>query len=144
MGTAKIEFKWAIILAIITFIVFFLSKILGWQTPETIGTHETVAFGGFLITYIVAIWLGLKEKRENDLAGLMTYGQAFWTGAIISLLGAVFMTTFIYCFICWINPDLVKVIGETENGFLKNFSMMSFVIGMVFTLILGFFAKKEA
>ena len=156
MGTVKIEIKWGIILAVITFVVFTLSSLLGWQTVETMNLHLSVAFAAFLIGNLTCLWLGLREKRNKDLGGLMSYGQGFKAGAIITVVATVLGALFLYCFTVFVNTEFLNAntdfliaegkmeVGQvlTASAFLTEFSTHSLVLGLVFSLIIAFFAKK--
>ena len=157
MDNVKIEVKWGIILAIITFLVFTLSKLLGWQTAETFNMHLSAAFAAFLLGNIGSLWFGLKEKREKALGGLMTYVQGLKSGAIITVIATLFGMLFLYFFTSFVNTDFLNAMTEfniaggameagqrmTTSAFLTEFSTHSLGLGLVFTVVIAFFVKKE-
>lgn len=158
MSNVKIEAKWGIILGLVTFVVFFLSKILGWQTAATFDKHLSIAFGAFLIGNLGCLFLGLKEKREKDLGGVMTYIQGIKSGAIITVIAAIMGSLLLFVFANFLNPNFLPAMtefsiskGEMEAGqvmtitaFLSQFFTHSLIIGIVFSAIVAFFTKKTA
>jgi len=157
MKLFKTEIKWGIILAAVTFIVFLVSNILGWQTVETLSKHLSIAFGAFLIGNLGCLWLGLREKKRLTSNQTMSYLQGVKSGVIITIVAAIFGAAFLYFFTCCINAEFLQVTtefnvaegtfkdGEVMNAatFLTEFVTHSLVIGTVFTLILSFFSKSK-
>lgn len=157
MENLKIELKWGAILAAFTFLVFFLSKTLGWQTPETLSKHLTIAFAAFLIGNISCLWLGLKEKKK--LSGdQLTFGQGMKSAAIITVFASVIGSLLLFIFASFVNPDFINALtqfsiaegvlaeGEsmTISKFLMEFFTHSIILGLVFSLIISFFSKKRS
>ena len=156
MKDLRIEIKWGVILAAITFIVFSLSYVLGWQTNETLGMHLSAAFGAFLLGNLACLFMGLKEKREKALNGQMSLMDGFKAGAIITVTATVFGVLFLFFFTCCVNTGFLETTTEfqvanglleeggvvTQGGFLQEFGMHSLLIGLVFSLIMAFILKK--
>ena len=153
----KTEFKWGLIFAAGTFIVFFLSNMLGWQTTETISKHLSIAFGGFLLLNLVCLWMGLREKKSLASDNHFSFGQSMKTGVIITVVAALFGAFFLCFFMCYLNTDFLDVttahqISEgiikedetvTYGKFITEFITHSLIIGTVFTLILTLFIRSK-
>ena len=148
-------------------IALIIISLLFYMMNET--TSEIQNYLGYLVL-AVGVYLGVKNYRDNELNGLMSYGKALGSGTLISFFASIIMAFYLYIFIFFIDPSLVDVILEqAENDmidagqsdeqialamkytrmFVTPFwmSIMSVVvytvIGFVFSLIIAIFLKKE-
>ena len=157
MKTFKTEIKWGVILATLTFLVFLISYLLGWQEVETLSKHLSIAFGAFLIGNLTCLWLGLKEKKGLMAEKGFAYVDALKSGVLITIIAALLGAIFLCCFICCINTNFLQVTTDYNieqktlmegeaiscSTFLTEFITHSLVIGGVFTLVLSFFARVK-
>src|SRR5688572_29379103 len=65
--------------------------------------HPVVTFLAIGIP-IVFFYLGLKRKRDSDYDGVITFGQCFKAGMIMTLITAVFTLPLQAAFHYFINP----------------------------------------
>jgi hypothetical protein len=66
----------------------------------------------WMVFLAVGIVFGLKDRKNNDLNGVMTYGQGLGTGVIISIVAGVVDAIFTYVYITIINPDFQDVMHQ--------------------------------
>lgn len=158
MGTARIEAKWAIILSVITFVLFILYKLFGLQSPENIQTGQFVDMVVSLLLMVFTIWSCIKEKRDAIYNGIMTWSEGFWIGARMTLLAIVIMAFFIVIFCYFINPDyminwghMMEEAGAVAddhiynlNEYLLMHARMGSITALILTAIISFFTKKTA
>lgn len=110
----SVALKWGIIggivLAIYSVIAFMANlREMGW-----IGTLISLAL---MVTFIV---LAVKEHRDKELGGMITFGRAFGTSMLtilyMALIGAVF--TFIY--VQFIDPGIVdEILRNARDGMVE-------------------------
>lgn len=158
MGKFKTEIKWGIIFVLTTLIWNFLEKSLGFH-GENIAQHAVVS-NVFMIPAFFIYVLGIREKREKDLGGTMTFKQGFIAGMIITLVVTVFTPLTQYLVSTVITPDYFQnkidysveietyTQEEAENVFnLQSYMVQSTLlapaIGAVTSLLVALFMKKS-
>ncbi|PQJ16053.1 DUF4199 domain-containing protein [Aureicoccus marinus] len=158
MGKFKTEIKWGIIFVLTTLIWNFLEKSLGFH-GENIAQHAVVS-NFFMIPAFFIYVLGIREKREKDLGGTMTFKQGFIAGMIITLVVTVFTPLTQYLVSTVITPDYFQnkidysveietyTQEEAENVFnLQSYMVQSTLlapaIGAVTSLLIALFMKKS-
>lgn len=125
------------------------------------------------ISYILIIGIiiyGTKKYRDDNLKGIISYGQALGLSTIIIVFGALISTIYTYFFISVIDPDYInKVLAAAEEQLLKKgmtddqiemaiamqkkmmkpvlMAIMGFfvtvIVGVILSLITSAFLKKE-
>lgn len=158
MGKYKTEIKWGIIFVLATLIWNFLEKSLGFH-GENIEQHPVVT-NFFFIPAILIYVLGIREKREKDLGGTMTFKEGFIAGMIITLVVTVFTPLTQYLASTVISPDYFQnaidfsvesgesTLEEAQAFFnLQSYMIMSIifapVVGTLTSLVVAFFMKKS-
>lgn len=158
MGKFKTEIKWGIIFVLTTLIWNFLEKSLGFH-GENIAQHAVVS-NFFMIPAFFIYVLGIREKREKDLGGTMTFKQGFIAGMIITLVVTVFTPLTQYLVSTVITPDYFQnkidysveietyTQEEAENVFnLQSYMVQSTLlapaIGAVTSLLVALFMKNS-
>ena len=158
MSKYKTEIKWGIIFVLATLIWNFLEKSLGFH-GENIEQHPVVT-NFFFIPAILIYVLGIREKREKDLGGNMTFKQGFIAGMIITLVVTVFTPLTQYLASTVISPDYFQnaidysvdsgesTLEEAQAFFnLQSYMIMSIifapVVGTLTSLVVAFFMKKS-
>jgi len=120
---------------------------------------------------IAAIVLAVKRHRDEELGGYITFGRSFYVGFLVTLVIGVVSVVWGYLFFAFIEPDLIETIldasreqmiekqGMSEEQAEQGLQMMgwmftpfmmslmggifSIVAGIVFSLIIGAFMKRE-
>ncbi len=152
-----LEIKWG---------VFFILMQLAWMTMERLaGLHDTHIDKHAVVTNLVAIpailmyVLALREKRNKQLGGAMTYRQGFTAGLIMTIVVTLLSPLSQYITSTIITPDYFEnaiqyavssgasTQEEAEANFnLKNYLMITVlftpVMGIVTTAIVALFLKK--
>lgn len=124
-----------------------------------------------MVATFFTIYLGIKEIRETQLDGFLTFGQGFKSGMAIALIAGIVSAIFTYIYIEFIDPGLIdKVMATTEAqweeqnmpeeqmdmarkwmGYMMNPLIMSLIAtvsvifwGMIKSLIAAALLKKDA
>jgi hypothetical protein len=158
MKSYKTEIKWAIIFAVMTLLWMMMEKLGGYH-DKNIAQHAFIT--NFIMIPAITIYvLALKEKKNKDLNGQMTYKQGLMSGfilsVIITLLGPI--TQSITSLI--ITPDYFKnaIAITVEKGEMSQeaaeqyFTLKTYIIeglmfapimGIITSLIVAFFVKSK-
>ncbi len=160
MDSKKITLKYGLILGGAVSIYSAILNQIG------MGTDQTVASIAYLFIPIV-LFFAMKEKRA--LLGHLSFGQGFGMGALVSLLGSIIISVFIYVYFTFLNPDIIQVIIETTEtnlysrgmdddqveqilemqkpfftpGWMSFFSLLIYtIVGVIFSLIVALVVKQ--
>ncbi|MFT4031370.1 MAG: DUF4199 domain-containing protein [Siphonobacter sp.] len=97
----RIELRYGFILAIVNFLWLFMEYALGIQTTtkELYVTIDYLALVPIVTIYVLA----LRAKRQQQ-AGLLTWGQGFRVGIMLTLIAAAFNPLFNYIYYTLIHP----------------------------------------
>jgi hypothetical protein len=144
-------------------VVFFVLQTLGMARSAI---EQLLSY---LIT-ILFIFLGTKKFRDEFSGGIISYGKAVWSGVLISFFSAFLLGFFMYIFLQYIDPSTIdKILEQSEQQMLESgnsdeqievameyvrkfstpsvISIMSVLLntflGLVFSLVIGAFVKKE-
>ncbi len=149
---------------VVLFLVFILSSILG---NDASGIMQ---FTGYAVLAI-GIYIGTKKYRDGELKGIMTYGNAFYSGFLISFFAGVLIAFAIYLYITFVDDSLIeKIMEQTEQNLMDSgrsdeeieqtmeasqyfmnptsmalFSVLGYTIfGSLISLLTAAFLKKES
>ncbi len=150
----KAESKWAFIATIALFVWLFIEKMLGLLTVEKFGTWTLVDMTFSILMFIVVYYLMLKEKRDTEMNGVMSWTEGFWAAARMSLILIPLLSFAIYIFLKFVSPDFPAIFNTaTEmaangkdgiNNYLMANVMSGFFFGGLFSLVFPFFTKRSA
>ncbi len=159
----KGNLNWGLILG---FVLIIYTAILYFM--DQMG-NQSLGWISFAIM-IVVTFFGIKAYRDTFLGGFMTYGQALGSGVLINFYASIVGGIFTILLYGVIDPDLTQKLivasqdklleqgmaeAQVEQAmsitkiFLKPVSMgiigvfISTIFGLLISLILGIFLKKE-
>jgi len=158
MNKFKTEIKWGVIFVLATLLWNLLERLLCFHSDK-IDQHQTVTTF-FMIPAIVIYVLALRDKRNNDLGGKMTYKQGLITGLIVTLVVTILTPLSQYMAVEVISPDYFSNIIEhsvaTGEQTLEEaqafFNLQSYMVqsiifapiaGILTTLIVALFMRKS-
>ncbi len=159
MKTIKIELKWAVLFAIMGLLWMLMEKLVGLH-DEHIDKH--MFYSNFVAIPAILIYVfALLDKRKNFYNGVMSYGQAFTSGLIMSLIIALLTPLTQYITSTVITPDYFANITEyavaegmmTQTDAEAYFNLQNYIIqatvfapvmGIITTALVGLFIKKNA
>ena len=134
-------------------------RLMGWHGGN-IARHATLT-NLFAIPAIIIYVLALLDKRNNDLGGIMTWGQGFTSGLIITLVVVILSPLAQYLTHTVITPEYFSNVIEyavnedqmTREEAESYFSLSSYmfqsaiggvIMGIVTSAIVAFFVKKKS
>jgi uncharacterized membrane protein YhfC len=118
---------------------------------------------------ILFLWLAMKERKQDDFGGTISYGQCVGTGALVGLFAGIVTAIFMFVYFTAINPGAIDFILQKQQEVMQSRQMSSqdisnamskarqwfvpvavffAVVGDVFfatlfSLVLGIFAKTK-
>lgn len=158
MFSLKTEIKWAFIF-ILALLTWTLIEMLSGLHSSRIHLHPYVT-NLFAIVAIVIYVKALKDKRDHDFNGQLTYKEGLISGSIITVIVTLFSPLSQVIIHQIISPNYFKnminysvsnnlmTALEAETYFeLKNYIVISvigaLVMGLVTTLIVAVFVKQK-
>jgi uncharacterized membrane protein (DUF106 family) len=107
--------KWGLITGAVYVIFALINNILGVQEGggfSMVGLlTNTLILGATFFT----IYSGIKEIRDTQLDGFLTFGQGFKSGMGIALIACIVSAVFTYIYVSFIDPELInRVTAMTE------------------------------
>ncbi|WP_350289640.1 DUF4199 domain-containing protein [uncultured Croceitalea sp.] len=152
------EIKWGVIFTIAALLWMVFEKGLGWHDENI--DKQAIYTNFFAIIAIVIFIIALREKRNKDLGGKMTWFQGVASGIIISVIVAILSPLSQYLTHEFISPDYFKnaIAYAVENKGMSQenaetfFSFKSYLIqsafgalgmGTVTSAIIALFLKKK-
>ncbi|MBP6334484.1 MAG: DUF4199 domain-containing protein [Bacteroidia bacterium] len=145
---------------VVFLIFYFMGTDIQSRVPQWVG----------YVLLVIFIILGIKSYRDQDLGGHISYGKSLGTGILIATFGGIITGAFSILFFTVIAPDMLETIiaasqekmleqGMDENSmemaleytrkfmtptWMFIFSILgSAVMGLLFSLIISVFMKKE-
>lgn len=91
--------------ALTALIGYVLSGLIG--SASGFGLWETLGY----LTILFAcsfVFFGIRRYRDHDLGGVITYGNAFRLGLLITLCAALAFALVDLIYVVWINPDFYQ------------------------------------
>ena len=156
----KTEIKWALIFVGMSLLWMVLEKLVGLH-----GTHidkHMYLTNLFAIPAIVVYVLALKDKKNKDYKGEMTYKQGLVSGLIITAIVALFAPLTQWITSTWITPEYFPnvIAYSVESGYytsleeaeayfnLENYMFQSvvgaIVMGVLTSAIVAFFVRTKS
>lgn len=158
MKKIQIEIKWGILFVLMGLVWMVLERVAGLH--DVYIEQHPVYTNLFAIPAIALYVFALLEKRKKDYGGIMNYKQGVISGLWITLVVTIFSPLSMYLTATIITPDfftnaieasvrLGEMSREEAEAYfsLKNYTIQSVmfapVMGIVTSLIVAFFTKKE-
>jgi membrane protease YdiL (CAAX protease family) len=140
----KTEIKWGIIFTIAGLLWMLMERLVGLH-DNYIAYHAT--YTNFFALIAIAIYvLALREKREKDLNGSMTWKQGFISGLIIAVVVAILTPISQWVTHAIISPDYFENVSNfavTQGEMSAEqaevyFQLSSYIVqSMIFALVIG-------
>jgi len=133
MGKFEIEFKWAVFFIILLFVWFYMEKFLGLHDQHV----KWEGLFSFLIILPQALLyhFALKDKKYNYYQGNISWKQAFFSGAILSLVIAGLSPVVSYTATAFVSPDLMENLRQQSGASVDVYSANRFATNMLFSLL---------
>ena len=158
MKNYKIEIKWALIFTAMGLLWMVMEKSLGWH-DEHIDKHASYTML-FMIPAVLVYYFAIRDKRQVDFGGSMTWKQGFIAGAIISLFVAILAIPSQWITNTMITPDyfdnVVNYMVEHDmatreeaeaqfnpQSYMVQAPIFSFVVGVVTAAVVSLLLKRQ-
>ena len=158
MNKYTCEIKWAVIFCFVMLIWMLMEKLLGWHSNHI--DKQQYLTNLFAIPAIAVYVFALREKRNKDFNGKMTWLQGFLSGFLITVIVTILSPLTQYITSVIITPEFFpnaieyatksgKMTIEKASEFftLKNYIIQgligSFVMGAATSAIVAVFVKRK-
>lgn len=157
MKKYRTEIKWGIIFTAIMLLWMVFERMMGWH-GERIDQHALMS--SLFAIFAIAIYVfALRDKRNNDFGGIMTWKKGFQSGLILTLVVVLMSPLAQWIIHTFISPDFFQNIVEyaVESGMMNrqdaeaNFNLRSYIVqaavgalglGVVTSAVVAVFTKK--
>jgi Protein of unknown function (DUF4199) len=116
MNPTKSAWPLAIKFGLITAIASFVYSIILYITHQY--TNTWLPYVG-LIIMLIGLTMGIRERRDKELNGYISYGGAFGTGMMISLVIALISIVTTFLMFSVIAPDEIGEIAKKQQQALE-------------------------
>lgn len=113
--------KWAIISALVGVVFQLIQQVTGVmnQGGMVIALYSVVSIGIGVAIYVMA----LREHREQELGGFMSFKRAFFLAFMIGIVSATVVLIFNYLYMNFINPNAMEAQLEMTKSMMEKFGM---------------------
>lgn len=110
----KTEVRFGVLFGLLVVVYVLIEHVLGFNTTRhDIGQYSRLM--GVIVPF-VGIFFGIRQKREKDLGGYMTWGQGVKTGFQIALIQTTITTLWFLLYGNVINPDFMDTMLAFERS----------------------------
>lgn len=85
--------------------------------------HEMGSYLGIVAIFIpiLGIYFSIKERRDKENFGYITFKDAFKSGIVVTFIMAILIVLFTYIYYTYINPNFVNYLAaDTEKKLIQN------------------------
>lgn len=143
----KTELKYGLIIALAGIALMIILDLAGFY-DERIQHLNAVSWVSYIIP-IIGLFFTIKEKRDKDLGGYISYGRCVGTGALTSLVSGIIGAVVQFVYFSFINPNFKEYLMDfqrqqmLENGLPAEqvdaaMGMMQFMLSPVMMTITAF------
>jgi hypothetical protein len=166
-NTPKSQFKISLTYGIILGLALIINSVLFYAMGK--GYSSIPQNLGYVIMIVITV-IGIKNYRDKELGGFISYGKSLGTGVLIMFIGGIISTVYFYIFITQIDTDFIptmlakaaekmqesglsdekieKAMAQQKlfmspNKILLFGPLGSAFMGLLFSLIISIFMKKK-
>ena len=84
-------------------------SMLGWLLGKNLdfAAQEVIGYAGMIVS-LLFVFFGIKQYRDQENNGVVTFGKALLIGVLISLIAALAFGILDIIYIKYINPDFME------------------------------------
>jgi hypothetical protein len=117
METQKPALNTALKYAIITALAMFIFSIILYITNMYL--NQSLNWFSYAIM-LAGLIFAVKDRRDKDLGGYITFGEAFKTGFLFSIITGVIGTVFSLIMMTFIAPDMIgEILKKAESDMIN-------------------------
>lgn len=114
MNKFKTEIKWGFIFTGFALLWAYIEKQLGWHTDQV---SEHLIYTNLFGVVAIAIYVfALKDKKQTDYKGVITWKEGFISGIVLSAVIAILSPATQYITYVYISPEYFSNITEYIEG----------------------------
>jgi len=157
MNAIKLELRWAVIFTLAMWVWMLIERLFGLHSTRI--EEHAIYTNVFAIVAITIYVLALRDKRDRVYGGLISWGQAFKCGLLISVFVALLTPLSQWVIHTLISPHFFTNMADyaVQNGLMEAtaaaqyFSLQSymlqavlgaFVMGLLTSLVVAFFVRR--
>ena len=111
--------KYGLILTAASIIYLLLTSIMGMGNMVLTFVLSLTLLGAYIATLV----LGVKEHRNNQLGGFVSFGRAFLVCFLIIVVSAIISTIFSYIYMVFINPSYIESMKEGMTEMFEKYNL---------------------
>lgn len=150
VSNTQVALRFGVITSVILIVYGLIGYVTGLTDPSKMST--AVSWINSLITYgvmIGGIVLAVKNHRDENQKGFITFGKAFGTGFKTNLIVAIIQAIWLYVFMALIAPNMMDQImqasiekaaaqGQDPEQVEAGMKMMSWMFNPPMMAVMGF------
>jgi len=99
--------RYGLIGGAISVVVNLVAQLLGWADGSNMGMSMLIGAIGIAV-YIIAQVMGVRQHRDNELGGYISFGRAFLVCLVIAMVMAIIASLFNYIYLNFIDPEAME------------------------------------
>ncbi len=99
------EIKWGVVWPTSMFLFLCFEFYAGLQEPPNLEWGVIVDTAGGLVLPLLVFFLGLRQKRDQDLEGVMSWKEGFVSGLIMTAVALPLSLLLVWAFLTFVNPS---------------------------------------
>ncbi|GEM_PF-4682839 len=112
MSKLQTEIKWGVVWATAIFLLLCFEYFAGLQELPYLDWGMWVDLLGDVALPALAVGLGLRQKRDQDWEGSMSWRQGFISGLYMTLVALPLSLAYIWAFVEIVNPNYFAVLVD--------------------------------
>lgn len=141
MNKFKTEIKWGFIFSACALLWAYFEKQTGWHTDQV--SKHLILTNLFGVVAIVLYVLALRDKKQTDFNGEITWKEGFISGIVLSAVIAILSPATQYITYVYISPEyfaniteyIVKMGTMTQEKALEYFNIDNYIRQGIFTAL---------
>jgi len=109
----KTELKYGLIIALASAALLIIQDLAGLYN-EHIQYLSSISWVGYIIP-VIGLFFAIKEKRDKDPEGFISYGRCIGTGVLTSLVSGIIGAVVQYVFISFVNPGFTERLMDIQR-----------------------------
>jgi uncharacterized membrane protein (DUF106 family) len=111
--------KYTLIMAATSIILTLISSLMGMSNLILMSLIGLLV----IVAMVVIPVLGVKEHRNNQLGGLISFGRAFLVAMLILAVSILISTIFNYVYMNFINPSYIDTMKEGMTEMMEKYNL---------------------
>lgn len=111
--------RFGLLFGIALWIGFFVSHAIFGDSPENYNSSEIVGYSVMIVSAIAVIY-GIKDYKQNQNGGQLSFFSGFGVGAAISAIAGLMFGAYILLYLKFINPEFTQTYMAYYEQQIKN------------------------